>query len=697
MQNHLNQWSLAFVVLLSSIGSSSAEIVSQWSFEGNLNDSASGGGVTDHLSYVRGSSPSAGPAFVPGVPGRGGLAASFDGNHFVAPDSSDLDITDTWTIEAFLSVSSPNFEWERMIVKWGASSGQDYHFGLRNGGLNLFASGGVEVVAANTPTPTNFADGEWHHVAISSSPTGSIGWIDGVQVHVGSGIQLAAGPAALGLGDFESGQGNNDGLRFHGRMDEVVIHNNSVDQAYIDGRVALLTANDSDSDGLLDFWEQQIVAAAAAEVPPVILTLADIKGPNDTPEVSDYDEDGASDASEFSNGTSPVNPDSDSDGLPDGAETNTGLWVNIKDTGTNPLNDDSDGDGLKDGVENPDLDYFDINQPGTDPNKLDSDDDGISDTAELSVGTDPSDPGSRPDSIVVSKWSFEDDLADSAVSGVSTDNLTDETDGLTYVPGVIGKAVAFKRTAGLTNKLTAADSPDLNLIGDWTMEAFVWRDADNTPGGEWERFWCKWQGATEYHWSFRGADFTSIPDGLDLFANDAQVFNHESTTTSIPFETWVHVALVGNSSESNTIRGFVNGIEVISTPYVAIPRTGAAMTFGNFGTGNQSDFQFSGYIDEAQIHLGAVSDEYLMSRAALLVTDFAPEIVEVAYVAGSDTATVTWTSGVGQTYALDWSDDLQTWTVIDDAISGLDVRTSYDDESIPLGERRRFYRVRLLP
>lgn len=458
----------------------------------------------------------------------------------------------------------------------------------------------------------------------------------------------------------------------------------------------LTGASDSDGDGLLDSFEQTIIDAAAGETPPLVLGLNDIKGPNDVPVTSDYDEDGASDAAEAANRTNPVDPDSDDDGLLDGVETNTGTWVSLSDTGTDPLNPDSDEDGIPDGVENPDEAYLDADQPGTDPNLADSDQDGLSDNAELNAGTDPTDPNDRPASAVVSKWSFEDNLADTATLGAFSDDLTDETDGLSYVQGVVGKAVQIRKTIGITNKLSAPDSADLNLSGDWSMEAFVWRDTDNNPANEWERFWLKWQGATEYHWAFRGTSGELIPDGLDLFANNQPVFDHDNTTMSLPSETWVHVALVGDQSDSGTIRGFINGVEAFSTPYVEIPRTSAVMTFGNSGFGDQSVFQFSGYIDEAQIHLGAVTDDYLASRAALLL-DAPPVIMDVAYLAGSDTATVTFSSVAGRTYSLEASQDLFSWEVIGADINAFDDMTIFDDESVPFGSTSRFYRVRQLP
>ena len=54
-----------------------------------------------------------------------------------------------------------------------------------------------------------------------------------------------------------------------------------------------------------------------------------------------------------------LNPDSDSDGLLDGVETETGVFNSVSDTGTDPSNPDSDNDGFNDGEET---------SAGSDPN-----------------------------------------------------------------------------------------------------------------------------------------------------------------------------------------------------------------------------------------------------------------------------------------------------------------------------------------
>src|SRR5205085_7761369 len=94
---------------------------------------------------------------------------------------------------------------------------------------------------------------------------------------------------------------------------------------------------DSDNDGLPDWYES---------------AHSTVLNPNDPTDASkDPDNDGLTNLQEFAAGTDPANPDTDGDGLKDGVETNTGVWVSASNTGTNPLLADTDGDGVKDSVE----------------------------------------------------------------------------------------------------------------------------------------------------------------------------------------------------------------------------------------------------------------------------------------------------------------------------------------------------------
>lgn len=142
-------------------------------------------------------------------------------------------------------------------------------------------------------------------------------------------------------------------------------------------------ATDTDGDGLRDWWEKRYAldpldAADAGEDP---------------------DGDGLSNLAEFEKGTLPREADTDGDGLADGVETGTGVWVSVLDTGSDPRNADSDGDLLPDGRENPGRSHDPANPvqvPGTNPNSPDSDGDGASDGLEAALGSDPTDAASRP-------------------------------------------------------------------------------------------------------------------------------------------------------------------------------------------------------------------------------------------------------------------------------------------------------------
>ena len=82
---------------------------------------------------------------------------------------------------------------------------------------------------------------------------------------------------------------------------------------------------------------------------------------------TDKDSDGLTRCEEEELGTDPRNPDTDGDGLNDGAE--------VKQYKTDPRNPDTDGDGLKDGEE--------VMKYKTNPLKADTDNDGLNDYDEV--------------------------------------------------------------------------------------------------------------------------------------------------------------------------------------------------------------------------------------------------------------------------------------------------------------------------
>ena len=148
--------------------------------------------------------------------------------------------------------------------------------------------------------------------------------------------------------------------------------------AFVEKSFPIQLLNDSDNDGLDDSWELVYFND---------LTEATGAGNNDSDALTNIQEQAA--------GTNPKLADTDSDGLNDDVETNTGIFVSASDTGSNPLLEDTDADGLLDGVE-----VSPANGWITNPNLADSDADGFSDRVEIENGKDPNNNAEFPDGLL---------------------------------------------------------------------------------------------------------------------------------------------------------------------------------------------------------------------------------------------------------------------------------------------------------
>ena len=176
----------------------------------------------------------------------------------------------------------------------------------------------------------------------------------------------------------------------------------------------------------------------------------------------DTDQDGIPDQIEVAMGLDPRNPDTDGDGVLDGDEDpdNDGLatkWELL--FGYNPLLRDSDGNGVSDGDEDLDGDGLTNLQEQarhTNPNNPDTDGDGWPDEAEVTAGSDPLDPKSRPKLFIVSKPSVAFVLPGSFGTGPFARNVTVASPPVTVIlPSLIG--------ANLPPNITVS-APPVNVL-----------------------------------------------------------------------------------------------------------------------------------------------------------------------------------------------------------------------------------------
>jgi hypothetical protein len=252
--------------------------------------------------------------------------------------------------------------------------GNQAHVPWSNGQIYFDTAGCCDPTQRLNGTPAaDIGDGGWHHFAFVKDGENKKVYVDGE-------LELEADGADPLPDDFFEMRIGSDGAgnaSLNGALDDFAIFASSLTA----DQVALLVAGatplelvddtDTDEDGMPDIYETK------NGLDPVVNDAA-----------GDLDGDGVLNFAEFTNRTNPQSDDTDGDGVKDGAETNTGVFVDAANTGSNPRSTDSDGDSLPDGVETGTGTFVSATNTGSDPNKVDTDGDTFEDGTELKVGTD---------------------------------------------------------------------------------------------------------------------------------------------------------------------------------------------------------------------------------------------------------------------------------------------------------------------
>ena len=357
--------------------------------------------------------------------------------------------------------------------------------------------------------------------------------------------------------------GSNLVIRFLGAWDEGA-RGNSIPGWEIDS-LLVETLPDEDGDGMPDEYE-------------------DANGLNRSVNDSadDNDSDLASNLTEYLWGSDPQKNDTDEDGLLDGMETGTGIFVDASNRGTNPLSKDTDGDLLEDAVETGDGVFVDATKTGTNPNLADTDDDGFTDFQEVTAGTDPNNSAKKPPlPAPLGFWTFNDQGATSTADHSPNGNDGQVVGSPTYVAGHSGIPIDFALNFdGLDDAVTTPVS--LSLLESFTLSG-----------------WIKASGISANRAGLFGQN--DVVEFGFISGTTIQLYTAPGgaiETILAPTE-WTHVAVVSDPSGR---RIYVNGVEV-SSGGAASPLGASGFTFniGGGGIYDGSGNYFTGQIDDVAV------------------------------------------------------------------------------------------------
>ena len=639
------------------------------------------------------------PANVEAVGGVNGLTLDGIATYYRGPVvptilTGNPDVTiDAW-------VFNPDGQDEESVIAWGRRGGPDGTEFSFNHGTNATWGATTHWGGYDVGWNGHYATNRWTYIATTYNSSNHITkvYMDGKLANTFQepgalgvfAVDTTSNPLPFTLG----AQNIADGSASPGQLASLTvaklrIYDRVSDDAFVqttfDNEKAQFWS-DADNDGLPDWYENLY---------PGTLNRSD---PTDA--TKDPDNDGLTNLQEFAKGTDPSNPDTDGDGLKDGVETNTGIWVSATDTGTDPLKADTDGDGLNDGVETHTGVFVSASNTGTDPNKPDTDGDMFKDGQEVFLGSDPNDaasvPGSNPivnlDATSLPEGTLDVWTNTGTLGGVF--NAGDPADPAALSGSVEtiqgAKGVTFD---GTSNYYTGPAMPGAlagnadHAIEAWVLNpdisdeecVFAWGRRGGPDGtnvsfghganaaygavGHWGSYDVGWNGQlVSNKWTFISYVYTASNHVTKVFADGAvantvtepgalNTFGVDTAGNPLPLR-------VGNQSNAD------------GTPDDA---RRASMTIARIKV-------FAVALDDARI-----AADYNAEKSTFLPAQ--PVIQNPAFNAGA--FGFSWNSAPGASYAVDVSTNLPSWSTL---ATGL--QTNRFTEIPPAGPMR-FYRLRV--
>ena len=425
---------------------------------------------------------------------------------------------------------------------------------------------------------------------------------------------------------------------------------------------------DSDGDGMPDVWED---------------ANGTNKNVNDA--ALDPDSDGATNLQEFQRSSNPQIADTDGDGLKDGVETKTGVWVSATNTGTDPTKPDSDGDGLNDSAETATGTFVNPENTGTDPNKADTDGDTYPDGEEVVFGSNPLSAASKPAlPTPLGYWSFNDrgETTTADLSGAGNNGTIVGT--VTYVAGSSGSPGDFAAEFNGTDAAVTTEQPLLSERDSFTMVG-------------WVNFTASQADRTGFFGQNDVVEFGMIN------ANTIELWNPTGGAIQTPFgpssNGWRHIAVVADATGR---RIFIDGQQVAAGG-VGTPTASGSFTFNMGGAGIQDGTGnfFNGQLDDVAIWDVALPASFVQRLANRTLTPggeggaAAPfEITGVSFNPAGQAITLTFPTVPGKRYSVFQLDAATTnqWLEVNDFVAS-GTNGTYT-APIPAAVKTRLFRVR---
>ena len=205
---------------------SSPDMISQWSAEGNANDSlgANDGLLQGDVSYVA---------------GKLGQAFSFNGNSFVEVANSPTLEPSTTTVAAWVKSSGPPGAYRYILAK-GLQNCDASSYGLytgEGGGLSFYVYDGNTYVRS-PERGQEVWDGGWHYVAGTYDGSDVRLYVDGLEVGTGTQTTISINYGLLTDQKFYIGaqsdlQGGCGATNFIGDVDEIKVWNRALSASEI--------------------------------------------------------------------------------------------------------------------------------------------------------------------------------------------------------------------------------------------------------------------------------------------------------------------------------------------------------------------------------------------------------------------------------------------------------------------------------